>query len=156
MAGTAPAVGSTPVAASGQAGGFGARLAPLVAQGTVAGPRVHAAGAFLSTTGGHGDLSELPLELVRRLAGTEPTIQLCDGVDDCTAAVREQLREGAQVIKVFASGGTLSPRGDPREQQFTDLELRTIVQVAGLAGRAVMAHACGPTATVAVASKPAP
>lgn len=132
-----------------EAGGFGARLAPLVAEGTVAGPRVHGAGAFLSTTGGHGDLAELPLALVRHLAGTEPTIRLCDGVDDCTAAVREQLRDGAEVIKVFASGGTLSRRGDPRQQQFTDTELRTIVEVAALSGRAVMAHAHGAGAALA-------
>jgi len=132
-----------------EAGGFGARLAPLVAEATVAGPRLHAAGAFLSTTGGHGDLCELPLGLVRQLARTEPTIRLCDGVDDCTAAVREQLRDGAEVIKVFASGGTLSSRGDPHEQQFTDAELRAVVEVAGLAGRAVMAHAHGAAAALA-------
>jgi imidazolonepropionase-like amidohydrolase len=58
-------------------------------------------------------------------------------------AVREQLRKGAAVIKVCASGGVLSERDHPIHQQFTDAELRAIVEVAGMAERSVMAHCHG-------------
>ena len=71
------------------------------------------------------------------------------GAADCVKAVREQLRAGAEVIKVFASGGVLSARNDPHHQQFTRDELSAIVEVANLAGREVMAHAHGTRAAVA-------
>jgi imidazolonepropionase-like amidohydrolase len=58
-------------------------------------------------------------------------------------AVREQLRKNARVIKVCASGGVLSEIDDPIHQQFTVAELRAIVEVAGLAERAVAAHCHG-------------
>jgi imidazolonepropionase-like amidohydrolase len=58
-------------------------------------------------------------------------------------AVREQLRRGAAVIKVCASGGVLSEVDHPVHQQFTDAELATIVEVAGLADRVVAAHCHG-------------
>ena len=69
---------------------------------------IYAAGAWLSVTGGHGDLAELPLSWIHELAVDEPSTRLCDGVDDCMTAVREQLRDGAEVIKVCASGGVMS------------------------------------------------
>jgi len=55
----------------------------------------------------------------------------------------EQLRRGAAVIKVCASGGVLSEVDHPVHQQFTDAELQTIVEVAGLADRVVAAHCHG-------------
>ena len=58
-------------------------------------------------------------------------------------AVREQLRKNAKVIKVCASGGVMSEIDDPIHQQFTNEELRSIVEVAGLADRAVAAHCHG-------------
>jgi imidazolonepropionase-like amidohydrolase len=57
--------------------------------------------------------------------------------------VREQLRRGARLIKVCASGGVLSELDSPIHQQFTGSELRTIVEVAGLADRVVAAHCHG-------------
>jgi imidazolonepropionase-like amidohydrolase len=126
-----------------EAGGLGVDLARAVAEGSITGPRIHAAGAILSTTGGHGDLHDLPLEWVHDLNRHEPTFRVCDGPDECVRAVREQLRKGAAVIKVCASGGVLSERDHPIHQQFTDAELRAIVEVAGMAERAVMAHCHG-------------
>jgi imidazolonepropionase-like amidohydrolase len=58
-------------------------------------------------------------------------------------AVREQLRNNAKLIKICASGGVLSEVDDPIHQQFTAAELRAIVEVAGLAERAVAAHCHG-------------
>jgi imidazolonepropionase-like amidohydrolase len=126
-----------------EAGGLGVEVARAVAEGSIPGPRVHAAGAILSTTGGHGDLHDLPLAWVHDLNRHEPTFRVCDGPEECTRAVREQLRKGAAVIKVCASGGVLSERDHPIHQQFTDAELRAIVEVAGMAERAVMAHCHG-------------
>jgi imidazolonepropionase-like amidohydrolase len=70
-------------------------------------------------------------------------LRLADGAADCMRAVREQLRRGARVIKVCASGGVLSEVDHPVHQQFTHDELRVIVEVAGLAERAVAAHCHG-------------
>jgi imidazolonepropionase-like amidohydrolase len=69
--------------------------------------------------------------------------QLCDGVAECLRAVRLQLRAGAKVIKVCASGGVLSELDDPIHQQFSDEELRAIVEEAGRADRIVAAHCHG-------------
>ena len=71
------------------------------------------------------------------------TFRLADGTAECMRAVREQLRRGAAVIKVCASGGVLSEVDHPVHQQFTDAELRAIVEVAGLADRVVAAHCHG-------------
>ncbi|MDQ7910854.1 amidohydrolase family protein [Phytohabitans sp. ZYX-F-186] len=124
-------------------GGLGVQLARAVAEGTVDGPRIYAAGAILSTTGGHGDIHGFPLPWVHDIAATTGELRLCDGPAECAKAVREQLRRDAQVIKVCASGGVVSEVDHPIHQQFTGAELRAIVEVAGLAERAVAAHCHG-------------
>lgn len=126
-----------------EAGGLGVHLARVVDEGTVAGPSIYAPGAILSTTGGHGDLHTTPLDWVHRLTELSGEQRLCDGVAECMRAVREQLRLGARVIKVCASGGVLSEVDDPIHQQFTADELRAIVETAGLSERVVMAHCHG-------------
>lgn len=68
---------------------------------------------------------------------------ICDGVPECLKAVRTQLRKGAEVIKVCASGGVLSEIDHPVHQQFSDEELRAIVEAAARAERAVAAHCHG-------------
>ncbi len=125
------------------AGGMGVLLGRAVREGSIPGPHVYGAGAILSTTGGHGDLHDLPLAWFHDLAAHDGTLRVCDGIDGCMTAVREQLRIGADVIKVCASGGVLSERDHPIHQQFTDAELRAIVEVAALAERTVMAHCHG-------------
>ena len=126
-----------------EVGGLGVHLARAVAEGVLDGPAVYAAGAILSTTGGHGDLHSFPLPWMEDYARLEGTMCLADGEASCQRAVREQLRKGARLIKVCASGGVLSELDDPIHQQFTVAELRTIVEVAGLAERAVAAHCHG-------------
>jgi imidazolonepropionase-like amidohydrolase len=125
-----------------EVGGLGVYLARAVAEGSLPGPTIYGAGMLLSTTGGHGDLHSFPLDWLTRhpQAGIS---RLADGPDDCARAVREQLRLGARVIKVCASGGVLSELDHPIHQQFTAAELRTIVEVAGLADRVVAAHCHG-------------
>ena len=67
----------------------------------------------------------------------------CDGVPECLKAVRLQLRRGASVIKICASGGVLSEVDNPIHQQFSGEELRAMVEEAGRAERVVAAHCHG-------------
>jgi imidazolonepropionase-like amidohydrolase len=126
-----------------EVGGLGIYLARVVAEGVLDGPAIYAAGAILSTTGGHGDLHAFPLEWMAGSGMEGNMARLADGPDECAKAVREQLRRDAKVIKVCASGGVLSEVDDPIHQQFTAAELRAIVEVAGLADRVVAAHCHG-------------
>jgi imidazolonepropionase-like amidohydrolase len=126
-----------------EVGGLGIHVARAVAEGTVEGPTVYAAGSALSTTGGHGDIHSFPLPWVVDFAHIGGELRLADGPAECARAAREQLRRNAKLIKVFASGGVLSEVDNPIHQQFTDAELRAIVEVAGMADRVVAAHCHG-------------
>jgi imidazolonepropionase-like amidohydrolase len=126
-----------------EAGGLGVHLARGIQDGTLVGPSIYAPGAVLSTTGGHGDFHEIPLDWVHSVSAHSGEVWLCDGVDECIRAVRAQLRLGAKVIKICASGGVMSELDDPIHQQFNADELRAIVETAGMAQRSVMAHCHG-------------
>jgi imidazolonepropionase-like amidohydrolase len=126
-----------------EVGGLGIHLVRAVADGVLDGPAIYAAGAILSTTGGHGDLHAYPLPLLDEFTRLTGELRLADGPDECTRAVREQLRQNARLIKVCASGGVLSEVDHPVHQQFTAAELRRIVEIAGLAERVVAAHCHG-------------
>jgi imidazolonepropionase-like amidohydrolase len=126
-----------------EVGGLGVDLARVVNEGLVTGPDIYAAGAILSTTGGHGDLHGHPLSWVHDFGEHGGELRLADGPTECARAVREQLRRNAKVIKVCASGGVLSEVDHPIHQQFTDAELRAMVEVAGMADRVVAAHCHG-------------
>ncbi len=126
-----------------EVGGLGLHLARAVAEGVLDGPAIYAAGAILSTTGGHADLHAYPLPWVSDFGAHYGELRLADGPAECMRAVREQLRQNARVIKVCASGGVMSEIDDPIHQQFTIGELRAIVEVAGLADRVVAAHCHG-------------
>ena len=126
-----------------EAGGVGVYLARGIDEGTQLGPTIYAPGAVLSTTGGHGDIHGFPLEWITEYGHRGGALYLCDGVPECLRAVRAQLRLGAKVIKVCASGGVLSELDDPIHQQFSDEELAVIVAEAARADRVVMAHCHG-------------
>jgi imidazolonepropionase-like amidohydrolase len=126
-----------------EVGGLGVYLAPVVDEGVLEGPTVYAAGAILSTTGGHGDLHAMPEAWVNDFSHAGGELRLADGVDECVKATREQLRRNARVIKVCASGGVMSLVDHPIHQQFTVAELRAVVEVAGMAERVVAAHCHG-------------
>ncbi len=81
-----------------------------------------------------------PLDWVQSSSGFGA---IADGVPECLKAVRKQLRKGAQVIKICASGGVISEIDDPMHQQFSDEELAVIVEEAGRAERVVAAHCHG-------------
>jgi imidazolonepropionase-like amidohydrolase len=126
-----------------EVGGLGIYLARAVEEGLVTGPHLYPAGAILSTTGGHGDLHSYPLPWVHDFTVDGGELRVADGPAECARAAREQLRRNAKVIKVCASGGVLSEVDHPVHQQFTDAELRAVVEVAGLADRVVAAHCHG-------------
>jgi len=126
-----------------EVGGLGVYLARAVGEGVLDGPAIYAAGSVLSTTGGHGDLHAYPLAWMHDFARHDTEFRLADGTDECIRAVREQLRRNAKLIKVCASGGVLSEVDHPVHQQFTLTELRTIVEIAGMAERVVAAHCHG-------------
>ena len=109
--------------------------------GLFAGPTVIAAGAGVAVTGGHGDVNGLNrnLESVLKPQATH----VCDGPADCRRATREQVSEGADVIKLKASGGVLSNVPGGLAQQMMDDELLAVVATARTFGRKVAAHAHG-------------
>lgn len=104
-------------------------LQQAIACGFTAGPRIIAAGLAICMPGGHA-----------RFIGRET-----EGVEAVRAAVREELKAGAEVIKVIASGGVLTPGTSPDDAQMTVDELRAAVNEAGRQGRRVAAHAHGAT-----------
>jgi imidazolonepropionase-like amidohydrolase len=110
------------------------------------GPRFFYGGLCLTQTGGHGDF-RLPHQPTNYCAcGAERnTFAIhADGVDECIKATREELRKGASHIKIMASGGVISI-ADPLERcQYSEREIRAIVEEATRQGAYVCAH-CHPT-----------
>lgn len=123
-----------------ETGGLGLMMQPAIKDGSMTGPTIYGAGDVLSTTGGHGDTHAFPLDWVQSGSGFGV---MCDGVPECLKAVRLQLRRGASVIKICASGGVLSEVDNPIHQQFSGEELRAMVEEAGRAERVVAAHCHG-------------
>jgi imidazolonepropionase-like amidohydrolase len=127
-----------------EVGGLGIHLRHAITEGFIEGPRLYSAGAVLSTTGGHADIHGFPTDVVERLAHHGDHLgYTCDGVAECLKAVRVQLRMGADVIKICASGGVMSEIDHPIHQQFSDAELRAVVEEAERAERIVAAHCHG-------------
>jgi imidazolonepropionase-like amidohydrolase len=126
-----------------EVGGLGVHLARAVNEGVLDGPAIYGAGSILSTTGGHADLHSYPLSWIGDYGHHGGELRLADGEAECMRAAREQLRRNARLIKVCASGGVLSEVDNPIHQQFTNAELRAIVEVASLADRVVAAHCHG-------------
>ncbi|MDO1558800.1 amidohydrolase family protein [Brevundimonas sp. 2R-24] len=110
-----------------------------IAEGAVPGPRIIASGATITPHGGHGDTHGYRPEFTETLRSSG----VCSGADDCRRAVREQVRGGADLIKITATGGVLSNTAAGLGQQFTAEELAAIVETAHAMGRRVTAHAHG-------------
>ncbi|HEY8167448.1 MAG TPA: amidohydrolase family protein [Candidatus Limnocylindrales bacterium] len=125
------------------AGGADLGVKQAVADGLVAGPRLHIATAVLSQSGGHAD-GWLPsgYDFTPVVWPGMPS-GIVDGPDEMRRRVREVIRAGADQVKVCTSGGVLSPRDDPRHGHFRDAELAVLVEEATAAGIPVMAHAQG-------------
>jgi len=124
-------------------GGTGVNIAlrNAIQAGWTPGPRILTAGRALSITGGHGDGTTGARWDVFDPPG--PEMGIADGPDECRAAVREQIKSGADLIKVCATGGVLSLARDGRLPHYALDELETIVQTARDLGVSVAAHAHG-------------
>ena len=116
-----------------------------VARGFIEGPRIFAAGSFVSLTGGHGDANVLAAD--QRL--DRPN--LADTPDAVATVVRRDLKYGADWIKLMGTGGILDPFSDYTVQELSDEQLAMAVAVAHRAGRRVMVHAEGTTGIKAAA-----
>ena len=113
-------------------------LRNAINEGAVPGPRLLVSGNYVSSTGGAGDAKQfsiyLDAPLVRNLA---------DGPDEITKAVRTNFKNGADFIKIMATGAVLSKGIEPGRQQYSDAEIKAAVEEATRWGGQVAAHAHG-------------
>jgi len=110
-------------------------LRDAINAGDVPGPRMLVSGPALSITGGHWDENYL----APQFSFSKPGV--ADGVDAVIKQVRENIKYGADVIKVMATGGVVSEGDNPTFAQYSPAELSAIVEVAHGLGRRVAAHA---------------
>ena len=124
-------------------GGSGVNIAlkKAIAQGKIDGPRIFTAGKSLATTGGHADPTN---GASRDLMGDPgPKDGVVNSVEDAKKAVRQRYKNGADVIKITATGGVLSVAKSGSNPQFTIEEIKAICETAKDYGFHVAAHAHG-------------
>ena len=114
-------------------------LMRAVDKGGVPGPRIFPAGHYLSITGGHCDVTGFAPGIME----LGPKQGIANGRAEILEAVRYQAKHGVKVIKVCATAGVFSKGDSPGAQQYSDEELRVIVEEANRHGLKVMAHAHG-------------
>lgn len=125
-------------------GGSGVNIAlrKAISAGWAKGPRIFTAGKAIGPTGGHVDPTNgFRLDL---MGNPGPESGVINGPDDCRKAVRHQYKVGADVIKITATGGVLSVAKDGSRPQFTEAEIKAIVETANDLGLVTAAHAHGP------------
>jgi len=124
--------------------GFRASIAlrNAINAGKIAGPRIFAAGKSIATTGGHADPTN---GWADHLGGANvgPLDGVVNGEEQAAQAVRQRYKEGSDLIKITATGGVLSVAKNGLNPQFTEDEIRSIVQTARDYGFKVAAHAHG-------------
>lgn len=116
-------------------------LRKAIAAGHVAGPRIFTAGKSIATTGGHAD----PTNGVayQRMGDPGAAEGVINGAEEARKAVRQRYKEGADLIKITATGGVLSVAKSGMNPQFKDDELQAIVETAKDYGFTVAVHAHG-------------
>jgi imidazolonepropionase-like amidohydrolase len=118
----------------------GVAIKRAIDEGAILGPRTVPAHLGLSMTCGHGDVHNVPSQW---LCGCSMMAFIVDGVDAVRKAVRQSVRDGADVIKIWVTGGTMSERDSLEDQHFSDDEIRTAVNEAHALRRKIAAHAEG-------------
>src|SRR5262245_55259966 len=116
-------------------------LRKAIDQGWVPGPRIFTSGKALATTGGHADPTNSLRGDYRR--DPDPLEGVINGPDDARKAVRQRYKDGADLIKLTATGGVLSLAASGQNPQFTDEELEAVVATAKDYGMIVAVHAHG-------------
>ena len=127
-----------------------------IAQGYLPGPRMFIAGRALGPTGGHSDSrrrTDVGGRACRCCNAMRFCMEIVDGADGVRAAAREQLRQGADQIKIMVSGGVASPYDPLDSRQFTLDEIRAAVEEAEAFGRYAQAHAYTPDAITRAVSQ---
>lgn len=121
--------------------GVNISLRNAINKGLIKGPRVYTAGKSIATTGGHAD----PTNGYRRdlMEDPGPDAGVVNGTDEAAKAVRQRYKEGSDVIKITASGGVLSVAKSGENPQFTEAEIKAIVETAKDYGFKVAAHCHG-------------
>jgi imidazolonepropionase-like amidohydrolase len=114
-------------------------LRNAIREGEIVGPRMQVATWALSMTGGHGD----PTNEVDYHWCNDLESGVADGVDEVRKKVRFDVQQGADVIKILATGGVLSANDDPKHTGYTKDEMRAAVDEANRLGRFVAAHCHG-------------
>ncbi|MGD9597082.1 MAG: amidohydrolase family protein [Steroidobacteraceae bacterium] len=117
-------------------------LRDAINAGKVKGPRIFAAGKAIASTGGHGDPTNGMADYLRHGA-PGPVEGVANGPAAAAEAVRQRYKDGADVIKITATGGVLSIAKNGMNPQFTEEEIRAIVETARDYGFKVAAHAHG-------------
>jgi imidazolonepropionase-like amidohydrolase len=113
-------------------------LRNAINDGAVPGPRLLVAGNYVSSTGGAGDARQFSIYV------DVPVVKnLADGPEEITKAVRTNFKNGADFIKIMATGAVLSKGIKPGQQQYSDVEMQAAVIEANRWGRQVAAHAHG-------------
>ena len=129
------------------AGGADYGLARAIDAGLIAGPRLFYSGRALSQTGGHGDQRPLEHDVLCSCGmGARRFSRIADGVPAVREAARDELRKGATQIKIMASGGVASPSDPIWVLQYSEEEMRAVVEEARAWRTYVMAHAYTPEA----------
>lgn len=122
--------------------GFGVlAVKDAIEKGYHTGSRIVAAARFMSTAGSHGDLSQYfstNPTLSNLMQQTFPTLGA--GKDFFANAVREEIKYGADFIKIMATGGFFTPNDNPSQQQLNDEEMESIIRTAHEWGKTVTAH----------------
>jgi imidazolonepropionase-like amidohydrolase len=116
-------------------------LRKAIEQGWVPGPRIFTSGKAIATTGGHADPTNSLRGDFRKDPG--PLEGVINGADDARKAVRQRYKDGADLIKLTGTGGVLSLAASGLNPQFTDEELRAVVETAKDYGMIVAVHAHG-------------
>jgi imidazolonepropionase-like amidohydrolase len=119
--------GVTTVRDMGAKDGIDFGLRQAINSGLIPGPRMLISGRLICMTGGHG--WQIGLE--------------ANGPDEVRKAAREQIKAGADIVKLMATGGVLTPAVEPGSEQFTEAELRAGVEEAHKAGKKTATHAMG-------------
>ena len=133
--------GFTTVRDLGGSEGVDLALREAVKRGDVAGPRMFVAGKSLAVMGGHADPTNSYREDILGVPGAEEGV--VNGVESARRATLLAIKRGADVVKITATAGVLSLSGNAQNPQFTEEEIRVIVQTAADFGRKVAAHAHG-------------
>jgi imidazolonepropionase-like amidohydrolase len=133
--------GFTTVRDLGDNGVISISLRQAIQKGWVIGPRIFTSGKSLATTGGHADPTNGQKGRFKQDAGPENGV--INGVDDARKAVRSRYKDGADLIKLTATGGVLSLAANGQNPQFMMEELKAVVATARDYGMTVAVHAHG-------------